>query len=45
MVTTARRGSLSVEVDDVHIFRMRDGKVAEFWTATTDQYALDELIG
>ena len=45
VVTTASRGSLSVKIDDVHILRMRDGKVAEFWTATTDQYAIDELLG
>jgi hypothetical protein len=24
---------------------MRDGKVTEFWDASTDEYALDELIG
>jgi len=24
---------------------LRDGKVVESWTASTDQYAFDELIG
>jgi len=25
--------------------QLRDGKVTEFWDASTDEYALDELIG
>lgn len=45
MVTTASRDGRSLSVNDVHVFHMRDGKVAEFWTASTDQYASDELIG
>jgi hypothetical protein len=24
---------------------LRDGKVTEFWNTSTDQYAIDELIG
>ncbi len=28
-----------------HIFHLRDGMVTEFWDASTDQYAFDELIG
>jgi hypothetical protein len=24
---------------------MRDGKVAEFWNANTDQYTIDEFLG
>jgi uncharacterized protein len=35
----------SVAVREAHIIRMRDGKVAEFWYATADQYAFDEMIG
>lgn len=27
-----------------HIFRLRDGRVMEFWGAETDPYALDELL-
>ena len=30
---------------EAHIMRMRDGKVAEFWYTSTDQYAFDEMIG
>jgi hypothetical protein len=35
----------SVTVREAHIIRMRDGKVAEFWYTSTDQYAFDEMIG
>ncbi|HTX28887.1 MAG TPA: nuclear transport factor 2 family protein [Streptosporangiaceae bacterium] len=42
---TASRGGRSIADNDAHVFHMRDGKVAEFWTAATDQYAFDELIG
>jgi uncharacterized protein len=45
VVTTASRGDLNIAVNDAHVFRLRDGKVVEFWTASTDQYAVDELIG
>jgi ketosteroid isomerase-like protein len=44
-VVTASRGGRSIEVNEAHVFHLRDGKVAEFWTATTGQYAFDELIG
>jgi hypothetical protein len=27
------------------VMHLRDGKVAEFWNASTDQYAVDELLG
>jgi hypothetical protein len=27
------------------IFRLRDGKAVEFWSAPHDPYAFDELIG
>ena len=45
VVSTASRGGRSVEVHDAHIFRLRDGKVMEFWNASTDPYAYDELFG
>lgn len=45
VVSTASRGGRSVEVYDAHIFRLRDGKVVEFWNASTDPYAYDELLG
>ena len=42
---TASRGSRRAEMFNAHIFRMRDGMVVEFWESSTDQYAMDELIG
>src|SRR6185437_6126566 len=45
VVITASRGGRSVEVREAHVFHMRDGKVVEFWNASDDQYAFDELIG
>ena len=42
---TASRSGRSITDNDAHVFHMRDGKVAEFWTASTDQYAFDELFG
>ncbi|HEY1627362.1 MAG TPA: nuclear transport factor 2 family protein [Streptosporangiaceae bacterium] len=45
VVTTASRGELSMTVNDAHVFHLRDGKVTEFWTASTNQYAVDEVIG
>jgi uncharacterized protein len=45
VISTASRGGGSVKVNDAHIFRLRDGKVVEFWNASTDPYAFDELIG
>jgi uncharacterized protein len=45
VVSTASRGGRSVEVYDAHVFRLHDGKVVEFWNASTDPYAYDELLG
>ena len=45
VVTTASRGGRSVTTNDAHVFHLRDGKVVEFWDASTDQYAFDEVIG
>jgi uncharacterized protein len=43
-VLTASRGGRSFELNEAHVFHLRDGKVVEFWIAPTDQYALDELL-
>lgn len=45
VTTTAHRGQKSIETKDTNIFHLRDGQITEFWGASTDQYALDELIG
>jgi uncharacterized protein len=45
VVLSASRDGRSVKVNEAHIYRMSDGKVAEFWDAYHDQYAFDELIG
>jgi len=45
VTTTASRGGRSVTTNDVHVFHLHDGKVVEFWDSSTDQYAIDELIG
>jgi uncharacterized protein len=45
VVATASRDGRSMTINDAHVFHMRDGKVQEFWTASTDQYAGDELLG
>jgi uncharacterized protein len=45
VISAASRGGRSVAVQDAHIFRLRDGQVVEFWNASTDPYAYDELFG
>lgn len=45
VISTASRGGKSVTIDEAHVFHLRDGKVTEFWDASTDAYAFDELIG
>jgi ketosteroid isomerase-like protein len=45
VVASSSVNGQSVAVREAHIIRMRDGKVAEFWYATADQYAFDEMIG
>ncbi len=42
---TASRGGRSVEIDEAHVFNMREGRVTEFWNASTNPYAFDELVG
>jgi hypothetical protein len=41
----AIRGRRSVEVNEAHVFHLHDGRVVEFWNASTDMYAFDEVIG
>ena len=45
VATSASRGGQSVRIKEAHVYHLRDGKVTEFWDASTDEYALDELIG
>ena len=44
-IATASRGGQSMTNNDADVMHLRDGKVTEFWTASTDPYAFDELIG
>ncbi len=45
VVSTANHGDRALTSYGAQIFRLRDGKVVEFWGAPTDPYAFDELIG
>ena len=45
VVSTASKGGRSIRTNEAHTFHLRDGKVVEFWNASTDPYAFDELIG
>lgn len=45
VVTTGSRDGQTVTTNNAHVFHMRNGMVVEFWDASTDQYATDELIG
>ena len=45
VITTASRGGKSATTDNAHVYHLRDGKVTEFWDASTDAYAFDEVIG
>jgi uncharacterized protein len=42
---TLSHGDKTVTTNDAHVFHLRDGKVTEFWDASTDQYGYDEVIG
>ena len=42
---SARRGEQSFTVTDVHVCRMRGGRIAEFWATAGDQYAMDAVLG
>lgn len=45
VAVTASRDGRSINVNGVHVMHLRGGKVTEFWNTSTDQYAIDELIG
>jgi uncharacterized protein len=45
VVGTASRGGKSLTTNEAHVFHLRDGRVTEFWDASTDQAAFDDLIG
>ena len=45
VTASGSREGRSVATQDVHVFHLRDGRVTEFWDASTDQYAGDELFG
>jgi hypothetical protein len=45
VATSASRGGKSARINEAHVYHLRDGKVTEFWDASTDEYALDDLIG
>lgn len=44
VVSHASRDGQHAAVNQAHVFHLRDGRVTEFWNASTDQYALDELF-
>lgn len=41
----ASRDGRNIDVNGVHVMHLRDGKMAEFWNTSTDQHAVDELLG
>jgi hypothetical protein len=45
VTASGSRDGRSVRTQDAHVFHLRDGHVTEFWNASTDQYAGDELFG
>jgi len=45
VATSASRGGKSFRINEAHVFHLHDGRVTEFWDASTDEYALDEMIG
>ena len=45
VIGTISRDGRSQTWNGAHVFHLRDGKVAEFWDANTDQYAYDEFLG
>lgn len=44
VVSTASRGGRILKGYGAQIFRLRDGRVVEFWGAPTDPYSFDELM-
>jgi len=45
VVSRGTRNGKSFAIKEAHVFHLRDGKVVEFWDASTDQNAGDELFG
>ena len=45
VASSAGSGGRTITGYGAQIFRLRDGKVVEFWGAPTDPYSFDELIG
>ena len=44
VAVSASRGGKSATVNEAHVYHLRDGRVTEFWDASTDQAAFDELM-
>jgi uncharacterized protein len=44
VVQTASRGGQNIRINAADVTHLRDGKIVEFWTASTGQYAFDELL-
>jgi ketosteroid isomerase-like protein len=42
VTATGQRGGKSLSDNQVNVFHIEDGKVAEFWAHPGDQYAIDE---
>jgi ketosteroid isomerase-like protein len=40
---TAQRDGRTLDAPGVNVVRLRDGRAVEFWSYTTDQYAVDEF--
>ena len=45
VTSSGSREGRSARTQEAHVFHLRDGRVTEFWNASTDQYAGDELFG
>jgi uncharacterized protein len=45
VIASGSREGRSVATQDAHVFHFRNGRVTEFWDASTDQHAGDELFG
>ncbi len=44
VTASGSREGKSVAIPEAHVFHFQDGRVTEFWEASTDQYAGDELF-
>jgi ketosteroid isomerase-like protein len=40
---SAQRDGKTLQVNDVHVWHVRDGKFSEFWAQPSDQYGFDEF--